>query len=156
MIYQPNRCPIRFGLGVFGDRWSLLIIRDMMFRGFTRFQDFLNAGEGIATNVLSDRLDRLEARQIISRKKDPADGRQILYELTDRGNGLLPVMLALMAWAEKYDPETNVPGEFAERIRTEYFRVGDEMSDLADRIGAEYFRDREEMRAAGNRSSPDS
>ena len=69
MIYEPNQCPVRFGLGVFGDRWTLLIIRDMMFRGFTRFQDFLNAGEGISTNVLSDRLRRLEARQIVSRKK---------------------------------------------------------------------------------------
>ena len=119
MIYEPNQCPVRFGLGVFGDRWTLLIIRDMMFRGFTRFQDFLNAGEGISTNVLSDRLRRLEARQIISRKKAPADGRQVIYELTDKGKDLRPVMLAVMAWAKKYDPETNVTGELAERIRAD-------------------------------------
>ena len=75
MIYEPNQCPIRFGLDVFGDRWSLLIIRDMMFRGSTRFQDILDASEGISTNVLSDRLSRLEAQQMISRQKDPTDGR---------------------------------------------------------------------------------
>ena len=127
MIYKPSQCPIRFGLGVFGDRWSLLIIRDMMFRGFTRFQDFLDAGEGISTNVLSDRLRRLEAQQIINREKDPANGRQILYELTGRGNDLLPVMLAITGWSGKHDPETTVSSELAERIRADFFGVRDEM-----------------------------
>ena len=77
MIYEPNQCPIWFALGIFGDRWPLLIIRDLMFRGSTRFQDFLDAGEGISTNVLPDRLSRLETRRIISREKDPANGRQV-------------------------------------------------------------------------------
>ncbi len=130
MIYEPNKCPIRFGLGVFGDRWSLLIIRDMMFRGHARFRDFLDAGEGISTNVLSDRLSRLEARQIISREKDPANGRQVLYKLTDKGKDLLPVMLTIIGWSEKYDPQTTVSDELAERIRTDFFGVRDEM--LAD------------------------
>ena len=123
MIYEPKQCPIRYGLGVFGDRWSLLIIRDMMFRGSTRFRDFLDADEGISTNVLSDRLSRMEAQQIISRERDPTNGRQILYELTDKGKDLLPVMLAVFAWAEKYDPETRVSHELAERIRTDLFEV---------------------------------
>ena len=127
MIYEPNQCPIRYGVGVFGDRWSLLIIRDMMFCGSTRFQDFLNASEGIATNVLSDRLSRLEAQQIISRQKDPANGRQVLYQLTDKGRDLLPIMLAVIGWAEKYDPETNISGEMGERIRTDLFGVRDEI-----------------------------
>lgn len=127
MIYEPNKCPIRFGVGVFGDRWSLLIIRDMMFRGFTRFQDFLESGEGISTNILSDRLSRFEAQKIVSRQKDPDNGRQILYELTDEGKDLLPVMLAIIGWAEKHDAETNVSNEFAERIRTDLFTVRDEM-----------------------------
>ena len=127
MIYEPKQCPIRFGLGVFGDRWSLLIIRDMLFRGFTRFQDFLDAGEGISTNVLSNRLSRLEAQQIVSRRKDPANGRQVLYELTDKGKDLLPVMLAVIGWAEKYDPETHISIEMGERIRTDFTKVRDEM-----------------------------
>ena len=127
MIYEPNQCPIRFGLGVFGDRWSLLIIRDMMFHGSTRFQDFLRADEGISTNVLSDRLSRLEAQQIISRQKDPTNGRQVLYDLTDKGKDLLPVMLAIFGWAEKYDPETMIPSETGERIRTDLLGVRDEL-----------------------------
>ena len=127
MIYDPKQCPIRFGLGVFGDHWSLLIIRDMLFRGFTRFQDFLDAGEGISTNVLSNRLSRLEAQQIVSRRKDPANGRQVLYELTDKGKDLLPVMLSVIGWAEKYDPETHISIEMGERIRTDFTKVRYEM-----------------------------
>ena len=127
MIYEPKQCPIRFGVGVFGDRWSLLIIRDMMFRGSTRFQNFLDASEGISTNVLSDRLSRLEAQQIISRQKDPTNGRQVLYRLTDKGKDLLPVLLAVIGWAEKYDPETKISSELGERVRTDIFGVRDEI-----------------------------
>ena len=135
MIYEPNQCPIRYGLGVFGDRWSLLIVRDMMFRGSTRFRDFADADEGISTNVLSDRLSRLEAQQIISRQRDPANGRQVLYELTDKGKDLLPVMLAIFAWAEKHDPETRVSPELAERIRTDLFEVCGEALDAMEQTG---------------------
>ena len=135
MIYEPNQCPIRYGLGVFGDRWSLLIVRDMMFRGSIRFRDFLDADEGISTNVLSDRLSRLEAQQIISRQRDPANGRQVLYELTDKGKDLLPVMLAIFAWAEKYDPDTKVSPELAERIRADLFEVCGEALDAMEQTG---------------------
>ena len=69
--------------------------------------------------MLSDRLRQLETQQIVSRKKDPADGRQVIYELTDKGKDLRPTMLAVMAWARKYDPETNGAGELAERIRAD-------------------------------------
>lgn len=137
MIYEPNQCPVRFGLGVFGDRWSLLIIRDMMFRGLTRFQDFLDSGEGISTNVLSDRLSRLETQQVISRRKDPTNGRQVLYELTDKGKDFVPIMLALFAWAEKYDPQTSVSSEFAERIRTDFVGVSEEMLGVMNQSGSD-------------------
>ena len=123
MIYEPKQYPIRFVMGVFGDRWSRMIIRDMMFRGSTRFQDFLEADEGIATNILSDRLTRLEAQQVISRERDPADGRQVLYQLTGKGRDLLPIMLAVISRAEKHDPETNVSHEFAENARADLFGV---------------------------------
>ena len=127
MIYEPNQCPIRSGLGVFGDRWSLLIVRDMMFRGYSRFQEFLGADEGISTNILADRLSRLEAQQIITRRKDPEDGRQVLYALADKGRDLLPVMLAIFVWAGKHDPETRVSAELADQIRTDLYAVQDEM-----------------------------
>lgn len=127
MIYEPGQCPIRYVMGVFGDRWSLLIIRDMMFRGSTRFQDFLKAGEGISTNILSDRLRRLEAQHIVTRRKDPDNGRRVLYELTGKGRDLLPVMLAAIEWAEQYDPDTSVSPGFAERVRSDPSAVRDEM-----------------------------
>ena len=127
MIYQPNQCPIRYGVGVFGDRWSLLIIRDMMFRGSTRFQDFLDASEGISTNVLSDRLSWLEAQQIVSRRKDPANGRRVIYELTDKGRDLLQILLTVIGWAEKYDPETRISSDMGERARIDLFSVRDEI-----------------------------
>lgn len=135
MIYEPKQCPIRFVTGVFGDRWSLLIIRDMMFRGHTRFQDFMRAGEGISTNILSDRLSRLEAQRIITRRRDPANGRRVLYELTGKGRDLLPVMLAAISWAEEHDPETSVSHEFAERVRADMAAVRDEMLDAMERLG---------------------
>ena len=133
MIYEPKHCPIRFVMGVFGDRWSLLIVRDMMFRGSTRFQDFLDADEGISTNILSDRLSRLEAQEIISRRRDPANGRQVLYSLTDKGRDLLPVMLAVIDWAEKYDADTHVSPEFAEQLRLDVDAVRDAMFDAMER-----------------------
>ena len=126
MIYEPHQCPIRFGLGVFGDRWSLLIVRDMLLRGHTRFQDFLDADEGISTNILTDRLRQLETQQVISRHKDPSDGRQVLYRLTDKGSDLLPVLLAIFVWAEKHDPETRVPRELAERIKADLSATDEE------------------------------
>ena len=136
MIYEPQQCPIRFGLGVFGDRWSLLIIRDMMFRGSTRFQNFLDAGEGISTNVLSDRLSRLEAQEIISRQRDPANGRRVLYQLTDKGKDLLPVLLAVIGWGEKYDPDTNISSEVGERIRTDLCGVRDDILAAMENSGS--------------------
>ncbi|MCH9672874.1 MAG: helix-turn-helix transcriptional regulator [Gammaproteobacteria bacterium] len=133
MIYEPNQCPIRFGLGAFGDRWSLLIIRDMMFRGHTRFQQFLDAGEGIATNVLSDRLRRLEAEHIISREKDPANGRQVVYRLTEKGDDLLPIMLAITGWAHRHDPQTSVPSALAKQIETDRYGARDTMTTTLKR-----------------------
>lgn len=119
MTYEPHQCPIRFRLGVFGDRWSLLIVRDMLLRGHTRFQDFLDADEGISTNILTDRLRQLETQQVISRHKDPSDGRQVIYQLTDKGRDLLPVLLAIFVWAEKHDPETRVPPALVDTIKTD-------------------------------------
>jgi DNA-binding HxlR family transcriptional regulator len=104
-----------------------LIVRDMMFRGYSRFQEFLGADEGISTNILADRFSRLEAQQIITRRKDPEDGRQVLYALTDKGRDLLPVMLAIFVWAGKHDPETRVSAELADQIRTDLCAVQDEM-----------------------------
>src|ERR1700745_3767892 len=88
-------CPVSTSLEVIGDRWSLLIIRDMMVRGFRGFKDLQQSGEGIATNILSDRLRKLQMAGIIGAEAEPADGRRVNYRLTEKGIDLAPVVLEL-------------------------------------------------------------
>jgi DNA-binding HxlR family transcriptional regulator len=90
-----------------GDRWSLLIIRDMMVRGFRTFKEFLKSGEGIATNVLADRLRRLEAYGVITTERDPSDGRKLIYSLTAKGIDLAPVLTEMVLWAAAHEDTGN-------------------------------------------------
>ncbi len=96
-------CPVNVSLELFGDRWSLLIVRDLMVRGFQTFRDFEHAGEGIATNILSDRLRRLARAGIVQAERDPADGRQKRYRLTEKGIDLAPVLLELLIWGAQHE-----------------------------------------------------
>ncbi|MFP5230196.1 MAG: winged helix-turn-helix transcriptional regulator [Acidobacteriota bacterium] len=101
-------CPVNLSLEVFGDRWSLLIVRDLMVRGFTLFQDFVESGEGIATNVLANRLKKLQRCGIVSAEKDAGDRRRVIYRLTEKGIDLAPVMLELLIWGAQHE-NTGVP-----------------------------------------------
>jgi len=96
-------CPVNVSLELLGDRWSLLLVRDMMVRGYRTFREFQNAGEGIATNILSDRLRRLEASGIVSTEPDPEDGRSTQYRLTTKGIALAPVLLDLLIWGAQHE-----------------------------------------------------
>lgn len=96
-------CPVSISLEVFGDRWSLLIVRDLMVRGFRTFGDFEHSGEGIATNILADRLRRLTAAGIVDAEPDSADRRRVIYRLTEKGIDLAPVMLELLIWGAKHE-----------------------------------------------------
>jgi len=96
-------CPVSVSLERFGDRWSLLIIRDLMVRGFRSFQQFQNSGEGIATNILADRLRNLEAAGIISVEVDETDRRRLSYRLTEKGIDLAPVLLELLIWGARHE-----------------------------------------------------
>ncbi len=90
-------------LEMFGDRWSLLIIRDLMVRGFRKFKEFQESGEGIATNILTDRLQKLEAAGIIADEAEVTDGRRINYRLTEKGIDLAPVLLELLIWGARHE-----------------------------------------------------
>jgi DNA-binding HxlR family transcriptional regulator len=90
-----------------GDRWSLLIIRDMMLRGFRSYKEFLESYEGIATNILADRLRKLEAYGIIATQRDPSDGRKVIYALTEKGIDLAPVMSEMVLWAAAHEDTWN-------------------------------------------------
>jgi DNA-binding HxlR family transcriptional regulator len=97
-----STCPINASLVVLGDRWSLLVVRDLMFAGYRSFNQFLHAGEGIATNILADRIEKLIDAGIITKGPDPDDGRKWIYALTSKGIDLAPVLLELSKWASRY------------------------------------------------------
>ncbi len=101
-------CPVSISLERFGDRWSLLIIRDLMVRGFRRFSEFQESGERIATNILADRLQKLEAMGIITAEMEKTDGRRLNYRLTEKGIDLAPVLLELLIWGARHE-ETGAP-----------------------------------------------
>lgn len=117
--HRRSDCPIHFGLEVFGDPWSLLIIRDLMFKGRTTYTEFLRAEEGIATNVLADRLTRLEQDGVIEAQRDERTGRAMRYRLTAKGTDLLPVLLDIIAWSATHDPRTAAESDFVERLRSD-------------------------------------
>lgn len=110
-------CPIAYSLDLFGDRWTLLILRDMALRERRYFRDFLEAGEGIATNVLAERLTRLEGAGLIAKRRDPEDRKRNIYTLTKKGLDTLPVLLEMISWGATYDPESAIPSQFAARLR---------------------------------------
>lgn len=91
-----------------GDRWSLLVIRDLMVRGFRTFKDFQQSGEGIASNILADRLRKLQTSGIITAEEAQSDRRKLNYRLTEKGIALAPVLLELLIWGARYE-ETAAP-----------------------------------------------
>ena len=108
--HRRSDCPVHFALEVFGDAWTLLVVRDLMFKARTTFGDFARAEERIATNILADRLARLEAAGIVK-----TEGRT--YRLTPKGIDLLPIMLEIIGWSAKYDPKTAADRAFVRRLR---------------------------------------
>lgn len=90
-----------------GDRWSLLIIRDMMLQGARTYKTLLECYEGIATNILADRLQKLTAYGIVTTKPDPSDGRRLIYSLTRKGIDLAPVLTEMVLWAAAHEDTGN-------------------------------------------------
>jgi DNA-binding HxlR family transcriptional regulator len=105
--HRRSGCPLNASIEMLGDRWSLLIIRDMMLRGSSTFKEFLGAYEKIATNILADRLRRLESYGIITTRPDPADGRKLTYLLTQKGIDLAPVLTEMVLWAAAHERTGN-------------------------------------------------
>ena len=96
-------CPVNVALEIFGDRWSLLVIRDLMVRGYRTFKEFQEAGEGIATNILAERLKKLEATGLLEAEAQESDRRRSNYRLTEKGIDLAPVLLELLIWATRHE-----------------------------------------------------
>ena len=108
-IKPEDQCPISFALEQLGDRWSLLIIRDLVFKGKTRYSEFADSPEKISTNILANRLARLEEAQIIEKSANPTNGSSYIYRLTDKGKDLIPLLLEMTAWSAQHNPQSNSP-----------------------------------------------
>lgn len=110
-------CPINYALEAFGDKWSLLIIRDLMFQGKQNYSEFLSADEKISTNILASRLEKLEREGLISKAIDPENNAKKVYRLSSKGIDLLPMLLEMMAWSAQYDERTGCPAEFRRQLK---------------------------------------
>ncbi len=100
-------CPLNYGLEIFGDKWTLLIIRDLMFFGKRYYNEFLSSNEGISTTVLADRLALLEKQKIIKKQKDPEHKQKIVYSLTQKGIDLLPIIINIGMWSSTYSKKVS-------------------------------------------------
>lgn len=118
---EKSGCPINLSLELLGDRWTLLIVRDLIFAGKKHFREFLLSDEGISSRTLAERLQTLQDEGIITRSGDPSHKLKAIYRLTEAGIDLLPVLATLGAWGSKY---RNADGELA-RIADELAAGGD-------------------------------
>jgi DNA-binding HxlR family transcriptional regulator len=114
----PHRsaCPINLSLEAFGDKWTLLIIRDMMFGGRRHFRELLQADEGIASNILADRLNKLVAEGIVTKAEDPTHKQKAIYSLTEKGIDLLPIFVTMGTWGRKHCPVSEMMNWRAEML----------------------------------------
>jgi DNA-binding HxlR family transcriptional regulator len=124
-------CPIHFALEVFGDPWTLLILRDLLLKGRSTYSDFLHAEERIATNVLADRLTRLEEDGLVVAERGVEGGRAHRYHPTGKAVDLLPVLLEIIAWSATYDPATAADPDFVNRLRTDPAGLESDLRDQA-------------------------
>ncbi len=100
-----GQCPITFALEIFGDKWSLLVIRDLLFKKKRSYSQFLESPEGISTNILASRLAKLEQYGMITKAQDPEKASKSKYCLTGKGRGLLPVLLEIVCWSAAHDEQ---------------------------------------------------
>lgn len=130
-----SHCPVNYGLEAFGDRWALLILRDIVFRGKRTYGDFLRSEEGFATNTLASRLEHLLAEDILRREPDEADRRRDIYSLTEKGLDLIPVILEIVLWSARHDPSSEakrIP-RLVELIRTDNRAIAEEVKERVRR-----------------------
>jgi len=127
-----SHCSVNYGLEIFGDKWSLLIVRDIVFAGKKTYGEFLKSEEGVATNILASRLAFLEEQGILSKAPSPADGRKDLYTLTEKGLDLIPILLDIVVWSAKHDPKSNARRrkEFIARLNRSAQKVSEEVKEL--------------------------
>ena len=121
-IKHRSQCPISYSLDIFGDKWSLLVLRDILFYDRRRFSDFMPT-ERIATNILTDRLHKLEATGIIAKERDPKLKNKFIYSATPKGASLMPLLIEMTLWGLEHDPGSLASQEFIARSQSEKPKV---------------------------------
>ena len=116
-------CPINFALEVFGDPWSLLIIRDIVYFGKKTYGEFLASDEGMATNILASRLAQLERQGILEKRPSPTDKRREEYYLTEKGLDLIPILAEMANWSAVHDPHTGAPAAWIAAMNADRERM---------------------------------
>ena len=116
-IKRKSDCPINFGLEIFGDKWTFLIIRDLMFKDKHYYGEFVQSDEKIATNLLADRLSMLEREGIINKSADEKHKQKLVYNLTKKGTDLMPVLVEIILWSAKYDKKSAVDKQFVKSVK---------------------------------------
>jgi DNA-binding HxlR family transcriptional regulator len=130
-IIRRSDCPISYALDFFGDKWTFLIIRDLAFKGMQFYKDFLNAEEGIATNILSDRLKKLESFGVIQSSVYEKLRTKKVYTLTEKGKDLIPILVEMILWSAKHDPQTAADPEFVQQaLHNKEKLIADVLSNL--------------------------
>lgn len=107
-----SNCPINFALQTFGDQWSLLIMRDIIYFGKQTYGEFLASEEKIATNILASRLEHLEQQGMLSKKPHASDKRKEMYVLTEKGLDVIPILLEMAEWSARHDPQSGAPPDW--------------------------------------------
>jgi DNA-binding HxlR family transcriptional regulator len=123
-----SHCPIAYALDTFGDRWTLLIVRDLMLKGKRRYVEFKDGSERIASNILVDRLARLREEGLVTSAADSLDSRGKIYSLTPKGLDLAPLMVEMILWSAKHDPDTLADRSFVHRAKCDRGGLLDEIA----------------------------
>ena len=116
-------CPIDYALDFFGDRWTLLVIRDLLFARKRHFKELMESPERIASNILTARLKKLEERGLIARCPDPHNRKQVIYTLTEKGRDLTPVLVEMIRWGGRHDPNSLCPKSLVTRLTRDNDRL---------------------------------
>ena len=114
---RQSGCGVAYGLDVFGDKWTLVVVRDMILLCKRHFNELLASPEKMASNILADRLKRLEEECVVTKTQDPENESKFVYELTPKGKELIPLILEVLLWGSKHAPNPTAPAELVRWVK---------------------------------------
>lgn len=132
-------CPINLSLEIFGDSWTLLVLRDLMFGGKRHFRELLHSDERISSNILADRLARLVEHGLLTKADDPTHKQKAIYSLTEKGITLLPIVVQIGAWGSRWVPDAKKLDARSRKVLREIQEGGPRVwAEHMDRLRAEH------------------